>query len=70
MGRKMNNTPCYKCENRKAGCHSECETYIVWKAENDAEREKRIKLGNKESIIKNYKIEGFWKSMKKNGRHR
>jgi hypothetical protein len=23
----MNNPPCYKCESRKVGCHSECERY-------------------------------------------
>lgn len=25
--------PCYKCTDRKPGCHSVCEKYIEWKSE-------------------------------------
>ena len=25
--------PCYKCESRHVGCHSDCDMYIAWKKE-------------------------------------
>ena len=38
----MNNSkcPCYGCNDRSITCHSECEKYIDWKTEHDAERER------------------------------
>lgn len=27
----MSNTPCFKCVEREAGCHSKCQKYITWK---------------------------------------
>lgn len=24
-------SPCYECDNRKIGCHSECADYAEWK---------------------------------------
>ena len=30
---KDNKPPCYKCVDRKANCHSNCERYIEWKNE-------------------------------------
>ena len=26
----MINDPCYKCDDRSIGCHSQCEKYIKW----------------------------------------
>ena len=28
--------PCYKCQEREAGCHSKCEKYQSWKLERDS----------------------------------
>ncbi len=31
--------PCYKCTDRRSiGCHSTCEDYIEWKANQDKEK--------------------------------
>ena len=35
----MKNSPCYNCNDRKQGCHSECFKYLFWKSENDKEKE-------------------------------
>ena len=35
--------PCYKCPDRHANCHSECESYISYAAECEARREERMK---------------------------
>lgn len=32
-------TPCYKCTDRYAGCHSKCEKYADWKKEVEVQRE-------------------------------
>lgn len=36
----IENAPCYKCENRKALCHSTCKEYIEWKAQQSVIKEK------------------------------
>ena len=28
-------SPCKNCKTRHEGCHSSCEDYLAWKAEND-----------------------------------
>lgn len=33
--------PCYKCESRSLGCHSECELYKAFDTERVAERQQR-----------------------------
>lgn len=32
--------PCYKCEERHAGCHSECELYLAFRKKRDEYNEK------------------------------
>lgn len=41
MAKNVN--PCYKCENRAEACHSHCELYKLWKMEQDALNEVRLK---------------------------
>ena len=48
----MTGSPCKGCEDRHAGCHAECETYLEWQAGVVKEREAR----NEQSYI-NYQIE-------------
>lgn len=36
----MNNSPCYKCEERSAGCHDTCAKYVDWKVKNNAKNAK------------------------------
>lgn len=35
--------PCRNCKDRKLGCHSECERYKVWQAENEKIKSERRK---------------------------
>ena len=30
--RRVGKSPCYKCQERHAGCHAECEKYAEWRA--------------------------------------
>lgn len=34
-----NNAPCYGCETRKDGCHSDCEKYEEWKSQRKKEQQ-------------------------------
>ena len=34
------NRCCFKCAERRAGCHGTCERYLAWKAAAEAEKEK------------------------------
>jgi len=34
---------CRECVDRTVGCHSSCERYRAYKAQNDAERETRLR---------------------------
>ena len=36
------NAPCYNCQERKVGCHSGCERYLVYAEERDRERQDRL----------------------------
>ena len=47
--------PCFNCEDRHQGCHSNCESYINWKRETDkrndyikSERKKAAKIKDDE----------------------
>ncbi|MBQ8893391.1 MAG: hypothetical protein IJ043_03170 [Clostridia bacterium] len=32
-------SPCYKCGDRRIGCHAKCERYLVWSAAHQEKRE-------------------------------
>ena len=36
----MPGAPCVRCDERRVGCHAECERYLTWSAEQRAAREK------------------------------
>lgn len=42
---KLEDDPCYKCQDRVVGCHSSCEKYINWSSKvkefNNAIKEKK-----------------------------
>lgn len=40
LAEMLNKCPCYQCEERHIGCHSDCRRYLDWKAENDAARKR------------------------------
>ena len=51
-------TPCYGCENRKVGCHAECEAYAEAKkqlkeAKDDVKRQYDIPINKKPRRSKN-----------------
>lgn len=44
----IKNAPCYKCENRKLGCHSDCDKYKEWaKFLHDAKYKMNIQINPK-----------------------
>lgn len=50
----MINAPCKDCRERNLGCHSSCERYAAYKAENDKLRAARMK----ENMLEGAQIEG------------
>ena len=58
-------SPCYGCSDREVGCHSTCESYKVYKASKDQDREtfaliargKPDKIGVSKTKIYNKRIE-------------
>ena len=46
--------PCLKCQDRKPGCHSQCEKYLKAKAINDEKNEHRKKIKTAEVDAYNY----------------
>ncbi len=45
--------PCYKCEIRRAGCHSVCPAYILWKKEVEEIRKKRVQAHYEDNYFSN-----------------
>lgn len=39
---KQPNSPCYKCGDRSATCHAECEKYKNWLAEHNADVKRNL----------------------------
>lgn len=54
--------PCFKngedCPNRSAGCHSECEKYLAFRAELDAINEQKAK----ERPLKDYSMRSIYRN--------
>ena len=40
--------PCKNCSDRKVGCHSDCEKYLIYK--NEMERQRMLRTEQKEEI--------------------
>lgn len=47
----MADSPCFGCVIHTINCHSECESYKEWKAEQDAARDKRNADNNRNNTI-------------------
>ena len=39
----MPGAPCVRCDERRVGCHAECERYLTWSAEQRAAKEQDYK---------------------------
>lgn len=60
-------TPCFKCECRHQGCHSECEQYKKYRAVYDRAKVERMK----KSDVTDFTIKNTVKIQKKlKGEHR
>ena len=52
--------PCYKCEDRRVGCHGECEKYIEFRKEREVIYQKRaeevaVREYQSQKMIENWK---------------
>lgn len=54
----MKEVPCRKCKKRNSICHSNCELYLNWKRENDAEKKK---IKRRKDFDRNYEDSLFVK---------
>jgi len=43
--------PCQGCEDRNPGCHSSCEKYKAWKAENEALKAKNTNSSAAQAVL-------------------
>lgn len=48
-------SPCYKCKDRKLGCHSKCEKYAKFQYECDKVRKRKIEIAE----FKDYRCQVF-----------
>ena len=63
-------SPCYNCERRTLGCHSVCEDYRAYTAENIAVRETIREIYNKNDDINAVEFGTKAKMIKKYGRQK
>lgn len=73
MGFNMNSTkcPCKGCKDRTTGdrdkdCHTYCEGYKTWKAENDSVNEKVRNHTSKYNTMSDAKRKAIWRSKRYN----
>ena len=48
---------CRDCENRKVGCHNECQTYLDTKREYERKRDEERKIKYAEQKIDDFDVE-------------
>lgn len=63
----MRRTPCYKCEERHEGCHSDCERYADWDREHQAFNDKKARAKTAEQMIEGFYIDSGLKRQKQKG---
>lgn len=66
--RPMKQNPCYKCEDRRVGCHGVCERYNEWSSARSSHREKVKEEKIKERAISYYYKEKHEKERRKEGK--
>ena len=59
------NNPCHKCENRKIGCHADCEAYMEYKQTRAARKKKIDKEKSAERDIRAFEVESRERRRKK-----
>ena len=57
---------CYKCQDKRAHCHSTCEKYKAWKEEHNAKQAEIRAKRDREYEIDSVSISGKIKAMKRN----
>ena len=60
--------PCKGCEERKVGCHSVCDGYKKWQAQELARKDEAYSLYKTERIAEDYVVEKIRDNKKKKGR--
>ena len=62
--------PCVCCDERRVGCHAECERYMTWSAERRAAKEKDYENRVADRYIQESKIRMKKKRIKRRPRGR
>ena len=61
----MNDSPCFNCHDRCAGCHGTCERYAEWH-NNHVEEQRRIRTMQEElNTMRSYKVETALRNRKR-----
>lgn len=60
-----NDSPCFNCPDRCAGCHGKCEQYAEWH-NNHIEEQRRIRTMQEElNTMRSYKVETALRNRKR-----
>lgn len=55
--------PCRNCEERRPGCHAECEKYKTWRAAFDADKAEAIKAQEKDVLLNDFTVSNMRKAV-------
>ena len=53
------NIPCKDCENRKVGCHGNCQKYAAYQRENEKKKQARRDYMAGKLTLKSYAYRGY-----------
>ena len=59
-----NDSPCYQCSERYAGCHATCDKYKTWQVQHLAEQREIRKKEEEQSMMRSYYVESGYKIKK------
>ena len=63
-GNNNNKCPCYQCEDRRTGCHGECERYAVWRKGMDEKKEAELNAKSANGIISETAVRKMWRKQR------
>lgn len=66
--KRRNNSPCYKCMERREGCHSVCAAYLAMRKELERQREKMQEHINERDAVYDTKRTVHQRAMSKTKR--
>lgn len=60
--------PCYNCDERISGCHSECDLYLTYRRALDKYNEQLRAEQERETLVNDFQVKQIQKNRKKRRR--